>query len=338
MIQAKPKSIWKEASRWLPGVVISGVALFALFRMATWQDLALAFQSVQPLNLAVALVLNLVSLLIRSVAWRALLGDVPGIVPTFFIINEGYLLNNLFPLRAGELGRAVFMGRVIGVSPFHVLSTIIIERAFDLAMAAILLLSTLPLAIGADWAKPVATIILVLVVAGLFTMFLVARNSEKVRGWVEKWASRWPVVQRFILPKLDSTLDGLIALKSFSQFLKVTFWIVFSWVVWVLIYYVMILMIAPSAPVWWAMFTDAILALGVAIPSAPAALGVYEASMVAALSVLGVVYSTALGFAILMHFIQFVTTAVLGFWGLARERRSLLSLFNEVRMHSKEEK
>lgn len=335
MNQAQPRSIWRETRRWLPGVLISLVALIALFQLANWQDLSLAFQSVQLLNLVIALVLTLASLVVRSLAWKALLGDKPSLVDAFFIICQGYLLNNLFPLRLGEIGRAVFMGKKITVSPFHVLSTIIIERAFDLGFAAILLLSTLPLAIGAEWVGSVAVITLVVVALGFITLFLMARFSNKVHALFEKLGQRWGWVKRMILPRIDSLLEGLEALKSPTQFLKVLFWIVVTWVIWVLIYYVMLLPVVPQAPLWWAAFADSILALGVAIPSAPAALGVYEASMVAALSILGVSYSLALGYAILMHFMQFAATAVLGFWGLARERRSLASLFNEVRMQEK---
>jgi hypothetical protein len=65
------------------------------------------------------------------------------------------------------------------VSPLHVLSTIVIERAFDLAMAAILLLTTLPLALGMAWARPVAIITLVVVISGLIALYLVARNNER---------------------------------------------------------------------------------------------------------------------------------------------------------------
>lgn len=335
MTLPKPRSIWQEARRWLPGVLISIVALFVLFRLANWQDLGLAFQSIRLWNLLIALVLTLASLVVRSAAWKALLADRPKLLDAFSIICQGYLLNNLFPLRLGEIGRAVFMGKKIEVSPFHVLSTIIIERAFDLGIAAILLLSTLPLAIGADWAQAVATVTLTLVGIGFAALFLMARFSEQVHNLMTRLGQRWQWFQRLVLPRIDSLLDGLVALKSIGQFLKVLFWIMLTWVIWVLIYYVMLLPVAPQAPLWWAAFADSILALGVAIPSAPAALGVYEASMVAALSILGISYSVALGYAILMHFIQFASTAVLGFWGLARERRSLSSIFNEVRMQEK---
>ena len=70
--------------------------------------------------------------------------------------------------------------------------------------------------------------------------------------------------------------------------------------------------------------------MGVALPSAPAALGVFEASIVGALSILGV-SAGALGFALLMHLFQFVITAILGIIGLIQEGRSISSLLSDVR-------
>jgi uncharacterized protein (TIRG00374 family) len=238
----------------------------------------------------------------------------------------------LFPLRAGEIGRAVFMGSAAKISPFHVLSTIVIERAFDLVMAAILVLATLPLALGQDWMRPVATVTLVLVASMIGVLYLMARYRERVHLIIANIGKRWALVQRLVVPQVDALLEGLQALTSPRRFLTVLALEITTWVVWITIYYIGILSIAPAAPFWWAMFADAILALGVAIPSAPAALGVYEASMVAALTLLGVAYAPALAYAFLMHFIQFAITAVLGFWGLAREGKSLGNLWSEIRM------
>jgi uncharacterized protein (TIRG00374 family) len=239
----------------------------------------------------------------------------------------GYLLNNLFPLRAGEIGRAVLLGQTTGLGTFHVLSTIIIERAFDLAFAALLLLSSLPLALGLDWAKPVAIITLVLVIIGLAVLFHIARNTKTVHAWVSKVFGRFSIVQRFLLPYLDNMLEGLGALTNPRMFLGAVFWIAVSWLIGVLNYYIVILSIAPQAPFWWGVLIDSVLAMGIAIPSAPAALGVFEASLVAALSLLGIDASTGLAYAVVMHFMQFVVTGILGMIGLLREGRSLGSVF-----------
>ncbi len=332
-VSQKP-SLWRDARRWLPGVLISLVALFFLFQLSNWNwaDLVRSWAAFQWPTLVLILFLTILSLVVRAILWRTLLEERTTITRSFFIINMGYMLNNLFPLRMGEIGRAVFMGSATRLSPFHVLSTIVIERAFDLVMAAILVLSTLPLAFGQEWMRPVATLTLLVVVSMLAVLFLMARYRSRVHEIATRLGQRWQLVQKWVIPQVDALLEGLGALTSLKRFLTVLFWVVLNWALWVVIYYIGILAIAPAAPFWWAMFADSLLALGVAIPSAPAALGVYEATMVAALTILGVAYAPALAYAFLMHLIQFLITAIFGFWGLAREGKSLSNLWSEIRM------
>jgi hypothetical protein len=94
----------------------------------------------------------------------------------------------------------------------------------------------------------------------------------------------------------------------------------------------MLLTFAPQAPIWWGAFADAVLALGVAIPSAPSGLGVFEGALVWALSLFGIGSSPALAYAILMHFINIATTGVFGLIGLIKEKRSLSSLMEEIQI------
>jgi hypothetical protein len=332
MTSAAPTSLWRNVRRWLPGAVISVVALFLVFRVVTFQDLGKAFASVQAPNLAIAIAISIGSMFIRAGAWKVLLGNKPTITQCFFIINEGYLLNNLFPLKAGEIGRAVFMGKAIKVSPFHVLSTIVIERAFDLIFAAALLLSTLPLALGVDWARPAGIATLIMMGALVAALYLMARFTQQVHAIAIKIGRRWKLFNRYVIPQVDSLLDGLSALTNWRQFLISVALIGATWVSWIGIYYVTLISIAPAAPVWWAMFADSLLALGVAIPSAPAGLGVYEAAMVLALTILGIAQPTALAYAIILHFMQFCITAIFGFWGILRERQSLSTLFSDIQL------
>jgi uncharacterized protein (TIRG00374 family) len=332
MTSATPTSLWRNVRRWLPGVIISVVALFLVFRVVTFQDLGKAMAAVQAPSLILVIAISIVSMVVRGGAWKVLLGNRPSITQCFFIINEGYLLNNLFPLKAGEIGRAVFMGKAIKISPFHVLSTIVIERAFDLIFAATLLLFTLPLALGLDWARSAGIATLLLMIALIAALFLMARFTTQVHTIALKIGGRWKLFNRYVIPQVDSLLDGLSALTNARQFFLSFALIGATWIFWISIYYVMIISIAPGAPVWWAMFADSLLALGVAIPSAPAGLGVYEAAMVLALTILGIAQPTALAIAIILHFTQFGITAVFGFWGILRERQSLSTLFSDIQI------
>ena len=232
---------WRNVRRWLPGVLISVVALVLVFRLATFEGLTEAFKAARPLNMIISFLILVVSGFSRAMAWRVLLGAKPPIWRTYLIIQEGYLLNYLFPLKAGELGRAVFMGRELKISPFQVLSSIVIERAFDVAVAAALVLTTLPLALGLDWAGPAAAISMGVVLLGLLGLYLLARFRDRVHGWLEKLPARFDKIKRLVLPRLDSLLEGLSALTSPRRFLTALGWIAFAWVQWIGMHYIMLL-------------------------------------------------------------------------------------------------
>ncbi|TLN13387.1 flippase-like domain-containing protein [bacterium] len=333
MSQVPPAKKRRQWLRWLPGVVISGVALFVVFRLARWDGLSTAFTTIQWQYIGLSGLFTVLFLLVRSAAWRALLSNKPSYKETFFVVNEGYLLNNLFPLRAGEIGRAVIMGQATGWGPFHVLSTIIIERIFDLLIAAGMLLATLPLVLGGvSWGKPVAIITLLVMGGGLVLLFLMARNRAVVDRLIEKYGSRWKVVEKYVVPQMEKLLDGLGALAKPKQFLLAFGLILLCWIIAIFQYYVVLIPIVPGAPLWYGAFTVTVLAMGVAIPSAPAALGVFEASIVGAMALLGIDNATALAVGICLHFLQFVITGIFGFIGLVIQRRSLGALFSETRM------
>ncbi len=326
MTEAKSNR-WNSIKRWLPGFLISVVALYLVFNLVNVNDLQKSLTLINPVFILFSVVLTILFCLVRSFSWRILLDRKPAIKQTFFAINVGYLLNNLFPFRAGEIGRAVLLGQTTGLGTFHVLSTIIIERAFDLAFAALLLLSSLPLALGLDWAKPVAYTTLVLVVIGITALFLIARNTATVHSWVVKGPGKISFVKKYLVPYLDNLLEGLGALTKPQMFLAAVFWIAVSWFIGVMNYYIVLLSIVPNAPFWWGVLIDSLLAMGIAIPSAPAAIGVFEASLVAALALVDIDASTALAYAVIMHFVQFGVTGILGMIGLMKEGRSLGSIF-----------
>jgi uncharacterized protein (TIRG00374 family) len=325
-------SIWSKVKRWLPGVLISLIALYLVLSLTNMQDLRSAFSAINPIFIVAGVALTILFCLVRAFAWRILLDRKATVSQTFFGISVGYLLNNLFPFRAGEIGRAVLVGQATKLGTFHVLSTIIIERAFDLAFAALLLLSSLPMALGLSWAKPVAITTLILVIIGITTLFLIARNTARVHDWVLKVPGRYTIVKKYLLPYLDNLLEGLGALTKPQMFIAAVFWIAVSWFIGVLNYYIVMLSINPNAPLWWGVLVDSVLAMGIALPSAPAAIGVFEASLVAALQLVGVDATIALAYAVIMHFIQFAVTGILGMIGLLKEGRSLGSVFKAAQI------
>ena len=316
-------SQFKSLLRLLPGLIISLTAILIITQLVSWKDLGPSLRKFTPVYIAASVTLTLLFLGIRSIAWRSLLGGRPKISQTFWVINQGYLINNLLPFRAGEVGRAILLGQSTGLGTAHVLSSIIIERALDLIIAAMLLLTTLPLALGIAWARPAAVITLLLVSILILFLFLIANRQEQVNKLVASVSTRWDWVYRHIIPQINSLLDGLEALSNPRQFFVSIFWLVLSWIIAVTQYFILLLALDPTAKYWWGMFTDGVLALGIAIPSAPASLGTFEAAIVGALSILSINETAALAYAVTVHFLQFITTGILAIVGLTLQGQSL---------------
>ncbi len=321
---------WKKARQWLPGLLVSILALVIVLRLASWEELGPALANYDWRYLLPGVGLFLVSLLLRVVAWWLLLQRRSSYPRTFLIINEGYLLNNIFPFRLGELGRALLMGEATATTPFFVLSTIMLERLFDVALAAGLLLSTLPLVLGLTWARPLGIAALALVAFGLVILFFLARSRKSWRPWLERRLTRFPRFQHTLLRWLDSLLDGFDILNNPLQLLLAFGALALSWGLAVAEYYVMLLGVAQQAQFWWGGFVLGVVGFGVALPSAPASLGVFEASVVAALALLSVSPATALAYAVTVHLIHFIGTGLIGLAGLYREGNSIAGIYQRL--------
>ena len=276
------------------------------------------------------LALFILALMTRAFAWRILLLDAIPYRDVFLTLNAGYLLNNILPLRLGELGRALILGRH-GLGFWRVLSTILVERAFDFAIIAGMLLTTLPFVTGASQAYKVAIAVIGIVLIGFVVFYLLARYRDRVLRIYELFTERWPGLSLIGEDRLKSFITGLAALTDVRRFLSVLFWMLVNWGLAILAQYLLLLAFIPSAELIWVVFGQAVVALGVALPSAPAYIGVLEAAWVAALSLVGVEPSTALAFAVSSHLINITVTGVFGVYALVTEGESLVRLYSRIR-------
>jgi len=314
--------------RWIPGLLISGIAIFALTRFVNVENSIQILRKTNILYFFLMLIFTSGFLFVRAIGWKALLGKKATFWQTFLKLNEGYFINSIFPFKLGEISRAVFMGATMKENPGKILSTIVIERVFDLFILAIFLLILLPYAIGMEWIKQLAWIILVAVIIGLGGLFFVTRNINQVSSLLGK--IRFPIYKKYFFPFLNSLLDGFRTLQSPSQLIIGFLGIIGSWLVSFFQYSILLYLLVPEPKIWWGAFTNTILALGVALPSAPAGLGIFESSIVAALNIFKINQDIALAYALLMHIAQFTVTAGIGFFALMNDGYSLRGLFSNL--------
>ncbi len=335
MRTAIPISRWSSVKRWLPGVIISAVAFWLVLRNISFQNFSNALSSINLPVLILVVAIYFFSLGFRALCWQVLLQKKAPFSLLLLVLGEGYLLNNLLPLRVGELGRAVLLGRRKDMGFFKVLSTIVVERAYDMVIAAGLMLGTIPLVLNMDSSKPLAIGILSVVILGLVVLVWMAHYREKVKTLAMRIGGRWSFVANWVIPKLDSLLEGFAVLNR-PQYFAISFgFMLLCWGSSILEEYVILRSLIPTAPFWWVGFVIAAAALGAAVPSAPAALGVYEGFTVAALSLVGVDPATGLVFAILAHFVSFTFSNLVGVIGLVKEGESISSLYQSLVVRKK---
>ncbi len=316
--------------RALPGIFISVVALAVLFYLVDFPVFIQSLRRAHPLGFVFSVLAFFGTLMARSISWRTLLREQVTSGRAFWTLNEGYLLNNVLPFRLGELGRAIIMRQTAGLGFWEVLSTIIVERIFDVGIMAGLLLGTLPFVLGAESARGAALIAAGLMVTGFAVLFLVARNRPATLRLYDRLLGRWPRLADWGRAKLQSFLEGLAVLTEARRFFTVLFWLVLAWVFNIAWYGALLWSFVPNVTPLMAAFVVGASALGVALPSSPGYVGVFEAALVGALSLFGVDAAIALAFAISAHVLYLIITIGLGAIGLSRDGMSLGGLYADI--------
>src|SRR5512142_879635 len=221
MVQSAPMKKWQF---WV-GVLISVLFIWLSLRGLKLEEFWGAVRKADYIWLIPGIAVYFVGVWFRAWRWHYLLGPIKKI-PTetmFPITTIGYMGNNIYPARAGEVLRAVILKRKEGVSVSASLATIIVERIFDgVVMLAFIFvnLSELAKLTGASGfvgnIQQVA-IIGTGVVLGALAIFLLAamfpQATEKIAFWFI-----FRLVPKSLHERITSLvtrfLEGLASLRS----------------------------------------------------------------------------------------------------------------------------
>jgi len=330
------KNFWKSARRWLPGVIISIIAIAAILYFVDLQKFVDAIRTANYWLLLVFGVSSIIWLMVRGLVWRTLLRNRASYRDVFFTLTEGYLLNNFLPFRLGEVGRAFLLGRKAKLGFMDVLSTIVIERVVDLAFSAAILLSAVPFVVGANSAAPIAIIIGGLVIVGLIVLYVLARNRDRALALFDRLTARWPKVQKMGEDFLAPLFSGLAILTDGWLFVRFLVWMTLNWALAIGQFYVLMLAFFPNAQITWALFGLGAVAFGNAIPSMPGAIGTYEGALAGAMALVAHNESAALAMAISAHLFNYLINGVLGLYALSNEGETLMGVYRQLRKRQEE--
>lgn len=325
------RTIIKSILRWLIPIAISAGAIWLVLRNIQVSEILQNLSKIGLRAILLASGIYFISYFFRAYSWYILLRRKVSFKDVFFIMGTGYLLNNIFPFRLGEIGRAVLLDDPEGPSALEVLSSIVVERIFDVFLAAVFVLGMLPRIIGGEgFDQTLILAALLLTISGLTVLYLIVKFRKKIMTWLDTWGQKSDFVNRWITTKVSQVLEGLTVLTDPKAFLLAFGSLFLSWFLAFGENFVIFRNLYADPPFWWMVFVLGAGAFGVALPSAPAGLGVFEGAMVAAFSLLGVSPEVGFTHAIVIHALAFVYANILGLIGLRMRGQALVALYRRV--------
>ena len=260
----------------------------------------------------------------RTWRWHYLLRSIKA-VPLgrlFPIVVIGYMGNNVYPFRAGEVIRAYVLRRDERVSMSASLATILVERIFDGLVMLIFVFVALPFAdFKARWLRDVV-FFSTLLFWGAFLVFMVmalrpaqmrrlytavfdrvlsARLSGKAKGLAEQFMQG--------LDNLSRPRDLLMTLVS-SVFIWLTettkYWFVMHAFDFQVSFFVLMVM-------------TAVVNLATTLPSSPGYVGTFDTPGIKTLTAYGVRETVAASYTLVLHAALWLPITLLGFFFLYRK-------------------
>ncbi|HEY6073604.1 MAG TPA: lysylphosphatidylglycerol synthase transmembrane domain-containing protein [Anaerolineales bacterium] len=312
------------------GVLISVVFLWLSLRGLRLQDFWATVRSANYWWLLPGIAVYFVGVWIRAWRWHYLLGPVKEI-PTrtmFPITTIGYMGNNIYPARAGEVLRAVILKRREGVSVSASLATIIVERIFDgVVMLAFVFVNLPELARLTSASGFVGNIQQVAVIGtgvfiGALAVFLLAAMFPQVTTRAASWFIDRLVPARLrvrVLELVHRFLEGLASLRSPFNVLMVFLTSVIIWLLETGKYWFVMHAFPFQVNFFALMLMNGIVNLATTIPSAPGYIGTFDAPGIAVLTAYGVDQAVATGYTLVLHVALWFPITLLGAYYLARE-------------------
>jgi uncharacterized protein (TIRG00374 family) len=326
----KLKGIVGKVLRWVVPLLISGIAIWLVLRDIEFSQFTNNLLKIGWQTLAIATVVYFVSYAFRAFCWYILLKRKVTYRDAFFTMGAGYLLNNIFPFRLGEVGRAVLLDDPNRISALEVLSSVVVERIFDVFLAAVFILSVLPRVISGGYDQRLIIMAFVMAVMGLLLLFLLARFRDQIAVWLNHWGKRSKFVNHWLTPKITHLLEGLSVLTDPGAFALAFGSLTLSWGLAFGKNFIIFSDLYPNPSFWWIIFILSAGAFGAALPSAPAGLGVFEGVVVASFALVGVGADVAFTQAIVVHAMVFIYSSLIGLIGLRLRGEALVAFIQRV--------
>ena len=300
----------------LVGLIVTAVFMYIAVRGVDVDDATDALRDSDLVWLLPALPVFAAAVVLRGVRWWWLYDreQRPPLRAVMYALLVGYFFNNILPARAGEAARVIALYSRARTSRAEIIATVVVERVFDILALLLILLCVYPWLPEISWLRGAAILGAVVTVALAVLIVLVVRYEERAVHWLLsplRRIRRPGFAARVEAAAINAT-RGLVALRDPVLAVRGFALTVASWLVLAISYLILMEAFALDLPLVAAILVTVAINLSLVLPSSPAALGVFEAATIIALTAFDVPQAEALSYAIVLHVLNLVPFLLIG--------------------------
>lgn len=319
-LRAHGERLWQRLNvppvRVALGALLSTVFVWLAVRDVPLSEVLTTLSSARGHFLVLALLPVLVSPIVRALRWRLLYHphqDGLRLLNMAAILLVSQMLNIVLPVRGGEVARTALMARIADRGAALTLGTLVVEKWLDLVVLLVLVL-LVPLYVTLPpWFEDSRTVLAVFAASFLIVALVLSFGREHVLRLAAALTGLVPDRWRpTISENLEKGLRSLDVLRIPWVGLRLQACSFLIIIMSILVNYFVLLALGIALPIAGALFLLAVLQIGVAVPSTPGKVGVFQYLCILALSVFDVDRTAALGFGILLYLVVFLPPMLLG--------------------------
>lgn len=309
----KKKKSW---FKYFFGFAVSFICFIWILKTVNVEEVLSSIKGADYTLIAASVLITFSSYILRSLRWPFFFDRLaPNFLASFRCLILGFFLNNIFPARLGEFGRAFLGAKATGLNKSTVLATIAGERLFD--GLTISLLFAVLFHVGGNQNSVthskglyyVAMMFLAVAVGTIVILSqrkLIFRILDLVSAAIPGKFSNYTIerVRRFINGLAPMFRPKALALLSASSLIV--------WSVELLAYFAITKAFHLDSGIKEAVLFMTVVNFSSLIPSAPAGVGVIEVVATETLEEVGVLRSLALAMVVTQHIIQFLVVGIPG--------------------------
>jgi len=313
------------------GIVISAIFLYFSLRGLKLGEVWGYIRSAQYFWLIPGVAVYFIGVWFRSWRWHYMLRPLKKIdTRTMFpIVTIGYMGNNIYPARAGEVLRAVILKQREGVAVSASLATIIVERIFDgVVMLGFVFVNLPELArlthdsglIGNIDIRTLAVLGSAAFFGALLVFLLAAMFPRTTEAILDRLL---PLAPKRLREKIRAIalrfLSGLESLRSPADTLMIFLTTVIIWLLETAKYWFVMHAFAFNISFFSLMLMNGIVNLATTLPSAPGYVGTFDAPGIAVLVASGIPGEIAASYTLVLHAALWFPITLLGAYYYLRQ-------------------